>query len=164
MRLHLATLAALLAFQPAAAADSTAPSLLEFELRSLAEPEVHSLERYRGKPVVMVFFQPECTWCLKQVRAINALREQCEIEAIAVGVNGNRVALRKELHRLRPTFPAYQASPRLIDELGGDIATPMTLLGDANGGFVSWSRGFLPDQQLLELMRSSGQTDCQASL
>ena len=152
----------LLLFAAVAAGEQT--SLLNFELKSLQEPERHALSRYEGKPVIMVFFQPECNWCLKQVRAINMLREQCEIEAIAVGTGGNRAALRKELRRLRPGFPAYQASPRLIEELGGVVATPITLLGDANGDFVSWSRGFLEERQLLELMRSSGQTDCRASL
>ena len=152
----------LLLFCTAAAAEQ--PGLLDFELKSLEQPEIHSLSRYQGKPVVMVFFQPECNWCLKQVRAINALSEQCDIEAIAVGFGGNRVTLQRELRRLRPAFPAYQASPLLIEELGGVVATPITLLGDANGNFLNWSRGYLQGQQLLDLMRSSGQTDCQATL
>lgn len=135
-------------------------SILDFQLRSLQEPEVHSLTMYEGKPVVLVFFQPECNWCAKQVRAINSLREQCDFEALAVGVGGSRVELRKELRHLRPAFPAYQASPELIEELGGVVATPFTLLGNPNGEFLNWGRGFLPEKELQKLMRSSGQTGC----
>ena len=149
MRLHFAALAALLAFQPAVAANITAPSLLEFELRSLAEPEVHSLERYKGRPVLLVFFQPDCNWCLKQFRVVNELSNQCDnFEAIAIGIHGNRSDLRKELRRLRPSFPAYQASPRLIDTLGDLITTPLSLLGDRDGNFVNWIRGYADQDQL----------------
>ena len=73
-------------------AQEAAPSLLGFELRSLQAPEVHSLERYRGRPLLMVFFQPECTWCLRQFKAINQLSKSCEsgFEAVAIGFRGNR--------------------------------------------------------------------------
>ena len=146
MRLRLVQLfLAGLLFSPVVGAEP-APSLLEFELRSLEEPEVHQLSRYQGKPLVMIFFQPECNWCAKQIEAINKLRKQChrEIEAVAIGFGSNRTELRKELRRLRPDFPAYQASPKLIAEVGGVVATPVTLLGDSDGRFVSWTRGFVP--------------------
>lgn len=135
-------------------------SLLDFTLKNLREPEFHTLTKYEGKPVLVTFFQPECNWCAKQVRAINKLQEQCDIEAILIGVGGNRVELRRELRRLRPAFPAYQASPELIEALGGVPATPVTLFGDAEGNFLNWSRGFLPGQKLQELMRAFGQTSC----
>lgn len=139
-----------------------APSLIEFELRSLEKPEVHQLSRYQGKPLLMVFFQPECNWCAKQIDAINKLRNQChrEIEAVAIGFGGNRAQLRKELRSLRPDFPAYEASPRLIAEVGGVAATPVTLFGDSDGRFVSWTRGFVPYEDLRTLVRDSTQFAC----
>ena len=148
----------LLAFSPAISGEQA--NLLDFELKSLLQPEYHALGRYEGRPLVMVFFQPECNWCAKQVRAINELRERCDFEAIAVGVGGTRAELRKELRRIRPDFPAYQASPRLIEAMGGVLATPMTLLGDADGAFLNWSRGFLSGGKLQQLMQTSGQTAC----
>ena len=161
MRLHFAALAALLAFQPAVAADSTAPSLLDFELRSLAEPEMHSLERYQGKPVLLVFFQPDCNWCLKQFRVVNELGSQCDnFEAIAVGIHGNRKDLREELRRLRPRFPAYQASPHLLDALGDLATTPLVLLGDQDGSFINWYRGYAAKAELKTFMAEAGNLGC----
>jgi len=162
MRIRLIILwLALLAVAPAIG-DESSPSLLAYELKSLQEPEIHSLARYDGQPIVMVFFQPDCNWCAKQVDAINDLNEKCgrEFGVIAVGVGGTRTELRKELRRLRPDFPAYQASPRLIAEMGGVIATPITLLGDARGAFRNWTRGFVPAEDLKELVMAIDSGTC----
>ena len=139
---------------PAGSALASNVYLLDFELRSLEQPEVHELQRYEGKPVLMVFFEPNCSWCYRQVKAINEVGEQCsdEFAAIAIGVNGNRQSLQKELRRLRPEFPAYQASPRLLESLGGIDATPLSLLSNADGEFANWSRGYLPADKLLSFM------------
>ena len=138
--------------------------LLDFELRSLEEPVVHDLERYEGKPVLMVFFEPDCSWCYRQVRVVNDLKRQCagEFAAIAIGVNGNRQALRKEVRRLQPDFPAYQASRELLKSLGGIDATPLSLLGDAEGEFASWSRGYLPADKLLSFMQGNTALSCES--
>lgn len=145
-----------------ASGDVASPSLLAFELRSLQEPEVHSLTQYRGKPIVMVFFQPDCEWCAKQIRAINELHEQCHdrIEAIAIGVGGSRSDLRSELRRLRPDFPAYQASPQLIEQMGGVTTTPVLLLGDSDGRFVDWASGYVRIAALRDLVNESGDGVC----
>lgn len=137
-------------------------SLLDFELRSLEQPEVHALQRYEGKPVLMMFFEPDCTWCYRQVRAINDIGRQCgdTFSAIAIGVNGNRQALQKELRRLRPDFPAYQASPELLESLGGIDATPLSLLGNADGDFANWARGYMPSDKLVSLMQDSTGLGC----
>ena len=137
-------------------------SLLSFELKSLGEPERHSLDRYRGQPVLMVFFEPDCNWCLRQIRAINELRASCpgSVAAIAVGVNGNRSQLQKTLRRMRPEFPAYEASPELVESLGGVPATPFTLLGDTNGEFVNWTRGFIKTDELRAFVAEHNQRFC----
>jgi len=125
------------------------PSLLEFELKSLGAPERHDLQRFHGQQMVMMFFQPECNWCYRQVQALNDLQSSCSTTRfVAVGVNGDRQRLRKEVRRLRPEFPAYQASPELLHSLGGLPATPFMLLGDADGQFVDWMRGYIPAERL----------------
>ncbi|MDP6374391.1 MAG: redoxin domain-containing protein [Pseudomonadales bacterium] len=141
----LASLSSVLALS-----DSNNVSLLDYELKSLSAPERHTLSRYNGKPVLMVFFEPGCSWCFRQVRAINRLHQRCEghFEALAVGVNGTRASLMKEINTLRPRFPAYQASPELLRSIGGIPATPFTLLGDTGGDFVGWMRGYVNDNDL----------------
>ncbi|MCG8369338.1 MAG: hypothetical protein MJA32_02360, partial [Proteobacteria bacterium] len=61
---------------------------------------------------------------------------------------------------LRPDFPAYQASPALIQAIGTVDATPLSLLGDANGDFVDWARGYLPTERLREFVQTSGDLHC----
>ena len=160
MRICLA--AALLFAAGSALADEASARLVDFELRSLQEPAHHELTRYEGAPLLMVFFQPECSWCHRQVAAINEFRSQCEarFQAIAVGVNGNRRQLQTELRRIKPSFPAYEASPALIRSLGGVPATPFALLSNADGELVNWSRGFLDSEKLGPFLESAGELEC----
>lgn len=157
MRFFLFALCLTLLPASPASSDESTPSLLTYDLKSLEEPEIRSLTRYRGKPIVMVFFQPDCNWCAKQIRAINELHEQCQGDfgAIAIGVSGSRSELRSELRRLRPDFPAYQASPHLIEQMGGVETTPVLLLGDSDGRFVDWASGFIPLEQLRAFIGAS---------
>ena len=127
-----------------AASAGTKPQLLDFELRDLRSGERYALERYRGRPLLLFFFQPDCSWCLRQVRAIHQVLSDCEgaFEVAAVGVNGDRRDLQREVQRLRPRFDAFEASPALLENMGGVPATPFFLLADAQGRFSGWLRGY----------------------
>lgn len=140
-------------------------SLLDFELKSLAEPEKHSLEQYAGTPTVMMFFEPDCGWCFRQIKVLNKLSQQCsgEFNLVAVGVNGSRSELLKEYRRAKPRFPAYQASNKLLQAIGGVEATPFTILADAKGQPLSWFRGYLAEQKLLTHLHAHIQTGCFAN-
>ncbi len=132
------------------------PSLLDFELKSLEAPETHHLERYAGAPVLMVFFKPDCSWCFRQVRAFNTYMETCNVTPIAVGVNGDRRALKKAVRTLRPNFPAYQASAGLLAALGEVPATPFTLVSQPDGEFATWLRGYIPLERLSRELAAVG--------
>ncbi|MFA0809732.1 TlpA family protein disulfide reductase [Microbulbifer epialgicus] len=137
-------------------------SLLDLELRSLTRPERTSLMLYRGQPALMVFFEPECSWCFRQVRAINQLLAQCpgQFQPLAVGTNGSRWALQAEYHRLRPDFPAFQVNSELLDKVGSIPATPFTLLIDRSGAPAGWLRGFTPKERLQLVMAERLQVTC----
>ena len=139
-----------------------APSLLDYALKRLDAPEVESLRQFEGKPVLMMFFEPECSWCFRQVRTLNAMGQRCTsgFQALAVGVNGNRSDLKKELRRLRPDFPAFEASPALLEALDGVPATPFTLIGDAKGDYLNWTRGYLPEADLEIFLAGQGIQVC----
>jgi len=144
-----------------------APSLLAYELKRLDVPEREALGRYRGRPVLMVFFEPECNWCFRQVRAVHALQERCpgNFQALAVGVNASRSGLKKELRRLRLDFPAFEASPALLESIGGGVpATPFTLIGDATGAYLGWTRGYLPEDALESFLLARGIAACPAGV
>lgn len=135
-------------------------SVLDYELRSLDALQSQQLAGYAGKPVVMLFFQPDCSWCLRQVRTLNELSGQCpgQFQALAIGVNGDRRQLKAELRRLRPDFPAFQASPALLEDIGGVPATPFSLLGDDQGSVQGWLRGYIPADKLVASLSLEGCT------
>ncbi len=147
---------------PAVANGGERSSLLDFELRSLDAPESHGLHRHGGKPVVLLFFEPDCNWCLRQFLAVNDLAKRCgdSFRPLAIGVNGDRGRLRRELRRVQPRFPAYQASPELIAALGGIPATPVLLVGDAEGRLLNRLRGYVAPERLADELRSAGAAEC----
>ncbi|MFS1524134.1 TlpA family protein disulfide reductase [Microbulbifer sp. 2304DJ12-6] len=139
---------------PAFPAAAQGASLLDLTLRDLASPGRISLAQYQGQPAVMVFFEPECPWCFRQVRVLNRLLAQCpgQFQPLAVGTNGSRRALMAEYRRLRPDFPAFQISSALLDRVGTIPATPFTLLIDRHGAPAGWLRGFMPQEKLTPVL------------
>jgi len=130
-----------------------ATTVHDFELRRLDAPRAESLRRYAGRTTLLMVFEPGCSWCLKQSRAIDTLLAECPpLAAAAVGVHGNRRDLRSTFHRYRADYPAYQASAAFISALGGVDSTPFTLLSDAAGNPLGWLQGYLPAPQLREAL------------
>lgn len=141
-----------------------AETLLDFELRSLEGPERHSLQQYRGTPVMMMFFEPDCSWCFKQFRVFNQLSDECagSVRLVAVGVNGSRRELLSEYRKSKPQFPTYQASASLLDAIGGVPATPFTLVADAQGQPLGWLRGYMGASRLKALIQQQFGESCTA--
>ncbi len=139
-------------------------SLLDFELRSLQQPGRHALPQYENAPILMMFFEPGCQWCFRQVKVLNKLHVECDgaIAPLAVGVNGSRRELLAEIHKSRPEFPAYEASGRLLNAIGGVPATPFTLVADAQGQPLGWLRGYMPEEELKPLLQKQFGSICPA--
>ncbi len=138
-------------------------SLLDFELRSLEQPGRQSLSQYQGAPVLMMFFEPGCSWCYRQFKVLDKLHNECPgINSLAVGVNGSRRDLLAEYQRIKPAFPAYQASGRLLTAIGGVPATPFTLITDSQGQPLGWLRGYMPEDELRPLLVKQLGLECHA--
>ena len=139
-------------------------TLLDFELRSLEGPERHSLKQYRGTPVMMMFFEPDCPWCFKQVRVFNQLSQECAggVRPLAVGVNGSRRELLAEYRKSKPEFPAYQGSASLLEAIGGVPATPFTLVANEQGQPLGWLRGYMDAARLKTLIKQQFGGGCTA--
>lgn len=127
---------------------------LAYTLKSLATARSVSLAQYRGKPVLMSFFEPECPWCFRQLQDLQVLHASCpdSFQPLALGVNGERRDLRQIFARTRASFPAYIASPRMLADIGGVPATPITVLVDASGAAVGAVRGYRSLDELGELL------------
>lgn len=134
---------------------ASAADLMQYELRSLDQAATeHTLDRYRGTPTLMIFFEPECAWCLRQIRVLNKLIDECEnFQALAIGANGSRSALRDTLNRMRPDFPSYQISRELEADIGKVETTPLMLIADEQGEFVTYMRGYQKEEILVPALQ-----------
>lgn len=131
--------------------------LLEYELKDLTGTEVHDLGQYRGDTILFIFFQPDCSFCVKQSRVLSQIQEECaDFQAIAVGVNGSRSDLQLELRKMRATYPAYEISPALQSEVGKVEGTPLMLIGDKDGNFISHVQGYQQMDSLIPLLEEAG--------
>jgi thiol-disulfide isomerase/thioredoxin len=137
---------------------AAANSLWEFRLTDIRTGETHALERYAGRPTFLIFFEPGCPWCLKQMAALDRLEAECEgrFRTVTAGVHGDIVAYRRGLQRSGTDLPAYATSDRLSAALGGVRFTPYTLFLDGAGQPTHRLRGYIPREDLLTWLRERG--------
>lgn len=145
-------LLALLLFLGVPSAAQATATLDAVQLRSLEDGTAHGFAAYKGRPVLLMVFEPECNWCLKQVAALNELAVRCgdRLPALGVGVRGDRQSLKAEIRRTGPEFPTYQANAGLLELLGEVPATPITYVLDESLAPLMKLRGYIPFEQLLE--------------
>lgn len=149
--LSMGTIAALGGYSvPVGAESLPAQSPLHFQLEELRSGEQHHLARFAGSPLFLIFFEPRCPWCAKQISTLQGLLERCpnKLRAVAVGVHGDLPGYRRFLRRAQVEIPAYRASPQLQAAIGGVPATPYTLFLDATGRPTHRLRGAIAAPQL----------------
>ena len=137
--------------------NSLAVDLLDYSLKELNGVESQPFEQYRGSTVLMIFFQPDCTFCVKQSKVLNQIQQECsDFQAIAVGVNGSRADLQLELREMRATYPAYEISPALQAEVGKVVGTPLMLVADKQGQFTKHLQGYQKIDALIPVLGEAG--------
>lgn len=129
-------------------------NLYDLNLDSLQSGEKVPLQDYQGKIVLMSFFEPECTWCYRQMKAFNRIQEHCDhsVQPIAVGINGKPQRLQKEIRKAKIQYPALQASSELLTQVGDIPATPWTLVTDTQGIILGHIRGYMPEPKLRKIL------------
>jgi thioredoxin-related protein len=130
-----------------------ATPLHELQAVDLASPAALPFANYKGKTMLLSFFEPDCSWCHRQMKALQTLQHQCgeDIQVLAVGINGDKQALRREVRRAKISYPAIIA-PRELLALTGDIdATPRTYIADPEGRLLGFIRGYQSLDKLIEL-------------
>lgn len=139
---------------------SEASTLLEYPVIELASGE-RQITTADTKLTVVLFFEPDCSWCFKQTRVFNDFIRSCntDIQFIGLGVNGSRQKLKKEAWRQRADFPMYMASKEMIKAIGQVSTTPLTLLLDQSGNIISHARGYLPAKKWRDFMATHGVMD-----
>jgi hypothetical protein len=136
--------------------------MLDYTLRDLAGAGDVRLADARGDVVVLMFFAPDCSYCFRQARALRALQTQCpSVQPVAIGVNGDRASLQREMRRMGASFPVAQIDKRLRDDIGEVVATPLLLVADRDGMLVTWLRGLQSQDVLRGLIDRIDPTACE---
>lgn len=103
-----------------------------------------------GQSVLLLFFEPNCSWCLKQSQVINLLAA-CEkqFSIAGIGVNGSRWALKKMGWQLKAKYPLYQATKSFLRLIPPIKATPTLFWVDPQGNISGQQIGFIPFSRLV---------------
>ena len=118
-----------------------------------------AFDEHAGTIGLLVLFQPECPWCVRQFDAAGKLADdQPDITVVAVGLRGRRMELIRELRRARAQLPAYLASPQLLETLGKPDGTPRLYVVNRHGRIVAWAAGYHDPAQLAYLIASAGKS------
>ena len=125
-------------------------SLDQLELPSLTDKSVVSMADFRGKILLLSFFEPDCSWCHRQMKVFNQVQAQCseKLQPLSVGIRGTDQKLRPELRRARVRYPAARSTAALLNLTGEIPATPWTLIMDPQGKLLGTWRGYLKFEQV----------------
>ena len=148
---------------PASAGDSeqnNPDSVMQIPLRDLLHNRSIRLEDIPGEVILLSFFEPNCSWCHRQMKAFKKIQEQCDdtLQPVVVGINGNAQQLKKEVRRAKISYPALQANRSLLQYTGEIPATPWTLLLNRQGDTLATLRGYIPLEDYLNVFAEQ----CQA--
>ncbi len=127
------------------------PSIYQLELAGLQSSAKVRIGDYRGRWLLLSFFEPQCSWCQRQMRAFSELVEDCgeRVQPLLVGINGRDNALREELRRAKAALPAGRANRQLMAVSGKVAATPTTLVFTPDGQQVARLQGYYSRQQFV---------------
>lgn len=112
--------------------------------------ESGALNQFDGKTLLVVLFEPDCTWCHKQMRVFNKVTRECNasLQPLAIGINGQKLALKKELRRSRVQFPALKASASWLEQFDDIPATPWNLVISEQGELIAQIRGYIEYERI----------------
>ncbi len=124
-------------------------SLDQLQLPSLTDKTMISMADFRGKVLLLSFFEPDCPWCYRQMKVFNQIQEQCseQLQPLSVGIHGTDQKLKPELRRAKVTYPAVRGTPPLLELVGEVPATPWTLILGPEGQLLGTWRGYLKFEQ-----------------
>ena len=131
-------------------APASAERLYDYPLKSLTARESKSLADYQGHTRIAVVFQPDCSWCEKQIADLARLEHKCgdAFSTVLIGTRGNRRTLKRELRKFAAPLPALKADKGFMHLLIGFEATPVTLFFDGQGKLLANRRGYIPPEKL----------------
>lgn len=102
----------------------------------------------------ITFFEPDCSWCLKQMQALDELQKnKKQYKVVAIGIQGSRFDLKQWAARADTGLPITRITPQIERQLGSPRVTPTTLIFDDKGNFVAKFVGFQPNSDIAKRIK-----------
>ncbi len=141
--------------------NSTELSVAQIQLKDLRTSQ-SSVSYHSQKPTVLMFFQPDCSWCKKQGKIITQLVSECgnSVHFTLVGDKGSKRQLKRELRHFSETIPSQQSTQLFARKSGGVKGFPTTLVLDTQGHVLAKRRGFTDEAMLRKLTNELSQGEC----
>lgn len=92
------------------------------------------------KPVLLIFFYPDCPPCEKEAKIINKLYEEykCKVNFIGVSLSRDRYDIGDFIKDLKIKYPVWRIhSKSQLKYVGGILATPTVVILDKNGNIAA---------------------------
>ncbi|MGL1955945.1 MAG: hypothetical protein OCD00_01335 [Colwellia sp.] len=133
-----------------------------FSLKSLKFDQASEQVKTNGLATVTMIYQPDCSWCKKQGKALAKAFEHCQrsINITLVGTKGSARQLKKELKHYHKDIPAFIADRNFLHLIGGYQASPTILIFNKQGQLITKKRGFIPHDKLSKALNILSQGDC----
>ncbi|MCL1046448.1 thioredoxin fold domain-containing protein [Shewanella electrodiphila] len=140
---------------------NTALSVAQIQLKDLRTSQ-SSVSYHAEKPTVLMYFQPDCSWCKKQGKIITELLGECgnSVHFTLVGDKGSKSQLKRELRHFSADIPSKQSNKMFVRKSGGVKGFPTTLVLDTQGHVLAKRRGFTSETMLRRLTNELSQGEC----
>lgn len=115
--------------------------------------QVHTLEQYRGKWVVLNVWATWCAPCIKEMPELQALaRARSDVVVLGLAADGDNVARLAAFARaLKVSYPIIAGNARMMQEYK-IRAYPTTMLFDGEGKLVLTRLGQVSQKDLVALL------------
>ena len=92
------------------------------------------------KPVLLIFFYPDCPPCEKEASIINKLYSEykCKVNIVGISLSRDRYDIGDFIRDLKIEYPIWRIhSKDQLKYVGGILATPTIVILDKNGDIVA---------------------------
>ncbi len=92
------------------------------------------------KPVLLIFFYPDCPPCEKEASIINKLYSEykCKVNIVGISLSRDRYDIGDFIRDLKIKYPIWRIhSKDQLKYVGGILATPTIVILDKNGDIVA---------------------------
>ena len=144
-----------------AATNSSDLSVAQIQLKDLRTSQ-SAVSYHSKKPTVLMFFQPDCSWCKKQGKIIQSLQSECgnSVHFTLVGDKGSKQQLKRELRHFSADIPSQQSNKMFVRKSGGVKGFPTTLVLNTQGQVLAKRRGFTDEALLRRLANELSEGEC----